>query len=183
MTDRNGVPDEMVAAIEGLVLAGALDEGYESHREQLYAEPEWAVRRYTHQASLLQSFVQGIMTADSWHHGYRLPPHFEGVVNMVAFEIQRRWPTEVPQVSLVEFERFLRETCPLHPEFVKWNETTELVGIVTRYSEMANARDFIDLDALFRNAAVALRDHRRRDDAFDAKFAATHPEFAAPEAR
>lgn len=156
--------------VESMVLDGSLDSIVAEHTANLYAEPEWATPRYVHQATLLRCFVHGVLTADPWYHGYRLPPHFEGVVNMVAFEIQRRWPTEVPLVSLAEFEMFLREICPRHPEFEKWNETPKMFGLTSRDSEMATERDFIDLDALYRNASVALRDDRRRNDAFEREF-------------
>ena len=164
---------------ESLTLDGTLEAVSVSHTRGLYAEPEWATPRYVHRATLLRSFVQGILTADPYHKGYRLPTHFEGVVNFISFEIQRRWTDVVPQVSLADFERFLRKTCPLHPEFLKWNETDKLVGVVSRYSPEPTERDFIDLDALYRNAAVALRDQLREDDAFDAEFERKHGKLSA----
>ena len=170
----DNLPEGVKALVESLVLGGALDAASDTCVAGLLTDAEWTTPKYVHQATLLRSFVQGVLTADPWHHGYRLPPHFEGVVNMVAFEIQKRWPTEVPQVTLWDFEQFLREVCPRHPEFVRWNHTDKLVGIVSRDTPMPDERDFIDLDALYRNAAVALRDDIRQFEAFNRDFEARY---------
>jgi len=97
-------------------------------------------------------------------------------VDWVAFRIQGEWPgQEVARVSLADYEGKVRKWAMEHPQFREWNECPGVVVAVTsRYSPTPDRRDFIDLDAVFRNAVVCLRDWTRRDEAFDRKFEAEH---------
>ncbi|MCK9513700.1 MAG: hypothetical protein M0R28_21085 [Pigmentiphaga sp.] len=166
--------DQLQAIAESAMLSGALEAADESMKAQLAADPEWTERKYHHVHTLLTAFVYGIIAADPWHRGYRLPPDFEGVVNFMSDCIQRKWPGEaVPQISLLEWEAFVWEWAPQHPSFRAWNvprDSTQLVAIVHRFSDLPDERDFIDLDALVRNSAVWLRNDTRRNEQFDYSF-------------
>lgn len=112
-------------------------------------------------------FAYGVISADPWHKNYRLPENFEGVVNWIAFCAQHKYglETQVVQVSLLELEQLYWIWAEEHPEFKKWNElntTKKLVSTTHRYSPMLEERDFIDLDALIRNAINYIRNEMRR---------------------
>lgn len=115
--------------------------------------------------------LHGVLSADEWHHGYSVPPGLAEVLDHVARRVQERWKSEVEQVTLCELEDFYRECIETSPTAKAWNEWDGPdVLAVSRYSSTPNARSFIDLDALVRNAAVHLRDQRRREKAFDEEF-------------
>lgn len=173
-TPYDEVHEQLEAIAESLELKGLLDAGIEQHNKMLACDTEWNTPKYIHVATLLRAFVQGILTADPWYHNYKLPPNFEGIVNWIAFNIQRKWPEEeVPKLSLLEAEQLFTLWAYEHPDFKKWNEAKPggpMVRVVTRYSSTPDERDFISTDVVIRNAAVFLRDHIRQDEAFDRKF-------------
>jgi len=174
------IHSELEAIAEKVVLDGTIDAALENTNTRLAADSEWSRPQYTHVHVILESFVVGVISADPWTLKYALPPDFEGVVNWIAFKIQERWKEdEVVEVSLLELERLFMEWGEQHPSFRKWNEPedpTQMVGVVSRYSKTPEQRDFIDLHALVRNAAVHLRDKRRHDAAFEKAFANRYPD-------
>jgi len=135
-------------------------------RAILEADPEWVTQKLVHPAILVQCFVQGVTTADTWYSGYKLPPNFENVVNYVAFHVQRKWKDSTIMLSLLDFEDFLRDICPENPFFVAWNVGT---GIMVPVDEPIS-RQWISLDAIYRNATIALRDDNRLNEAFEIAF-------------
>jgi hypothetical protein len=163
--------DVLEPIAESCELQGLFEKASEQMRAELAADPEWNTAKYVHVHFLVEAFAIGVISADCWHHGYKLPPNFESVVNYIADRIQRHWPKEeVVQVSLIEIEALFREWAFEHPDFRAWNDTkpgAPMVGVVSRYSSTPDERDFIDLGALLRNAAIALRSHHRINDDFD----------------
>lgn len=167
------IEDNLQPLAESLLLSGVLEDVIEQHNLGLKMDPEWNTAKYIHVSSILRAFVYGVLSADMWHTNYKLPPNFESVVNWIAFCIQRKWPTEeIPCVSILELEQLFREWAFEHPDFKKWNESPNntLISVVTRYSEIPDTRDFIDLDALLRNAAVYVRNYHREFERFDSDF-------------
>jgi hypothetical protein len=162
---------DLQAIAESLTLSGALDQAAEAAAAELAADPEWSTPKPQHQHSLVEAFAVGVIRADPFHWGYRLPPEFESVVNYIADRIQRHWPgDEIPRVSLNEFRALLEEWAMEHPAFRAWNETDKLVGISYRGMATATERDFIDLEAVFQNASCHLRNETRSFEAFNEKF-------------
>jgi hypothetical protein len=170
---------EIEAIAESLELSGALEQATEQRDRELSADPEWATEKYVHVHVLLEAFAVGVISADPWHHGYKLPPGFESVVNWIAFNIQKQWPKEeVVQISLNQIKILFRTWANEHPVFLEWNEPkpgAPIVACVSRYTNTPDERDFIDLDALIHNAVLHIRAHHRACEAFDRKFAEANP--------
>lgn len=165
---------------------GLFDRAAEEQAQRLAADPEWSTPKYVHVHRLVEAFAVGVISADAWHRGYTLPHDFVGVVNWIAFNIQREWPNEeVVQLSLIDIKQRLHGWAMEHPSYRAWNDLPGS-GIVTRYSETPSSREFIDLDVPPHNAALHIRQHHRECEAFDAKFRAEHeaehPGWFAPRA-
>lgn len=135
-----------------------------------------------HCHTLVVAFAYGVLSADPWHKRYQLPPNFEKVVNVVAAAVFERWPTEeVVVIAPNDFAEFCRDTLKENEDFLRWNDwpghPADSITFVDRYTPTPEARDFIDLDAVFQNVAVYLRDQARLSADFDARFEADHPEL------
>lgn len=184
MSDEKEIDLQQIAEV--LDLEGVLAEASRERRERLREDPEWFLPRWTHLKNLVEAFAHGCISADVWHKGYRVPPNLETVLNHVAAKVWERWgeADELAELSLVTVEEFFRECVDSSPECLAWNEPADgsFVGVVTRYSPVPERRDFIDLDALIRNAAVYLRNERRRSDEFDRKFDEQYGTTEAPDA-
>jgi hypothetical protein len=159
--------------VEKLLFDGVLDESVEIRNNRLASDPEWSSLGCYHLQTLIEAFVYGVISADSWHHNYKLPPDFESVVNWMAFNIQKEWPkVEVIKINLIDLEKKFRVWAFEHPSFKKWNESVDgtIVGVCSAFSNTPDHRDFIDLDALLRNAMIFIKESNRNDKAFDFKF-------------
>lgn len=170
--------DEFLPMVEKLEFDGIFDEVVSNHRKKLEADPEWSEPEHVHVHTLVEAFMHGIATADPWHKKYSLPPNFEAVVNWIAFCVQEEFgDTEVPKLSLLEIEDKFREWAMQSPHFRAWNEPKDpgtVIAVATRYTPTPDERDFIDLDALLRNASVFVRDEQRQKRDFEKRFNAEH---------
>lgn len=179
-------PDDLVRPlVESLELSGVLDKVAAEHDARLGADPEWSAKRHIHVSTLVQAFAHGVLSSDPWHKGYRVPPGLDGVLNWIAFKVQEEFKDcLVPELSLIEIvERFERWGAE-HPQFQKWNECDApgtVISIVSRYSDTPDCRQFIDLGALVRNAAIYIRTDRRENDRFEERFRKEHPEAECKE--
>lgn len=174
-------PDDLVRPIvESMALSGAFEQADKEHQLSLRADPEWSAPRHVHVHTLVAAFAHGVLAADPWHKGYKVPPGFEGVINWIAFKIQEEFKDEeVPKLSLIEIVERFKRWGEEHPQFLKWNEPATpgtIIGVVSRYSNTPEARDFIDLDALVHNAALYIRTERRENDRFEEVFKKKYPE-------
>jgi hypothetical protein len=171
--DSSPHPDDVVRPIiESMELAGSLDELLAKHERALRTDPEWATPKHVHCHDLVIAFAYGVLAADPWHHGYKVPPGFDSVLNWIAFKVQEEFKDEVVKLSLVEIRDRFKRWGAEHPQFLKWNEAPPgvVVGVVSRYSAIPNERQFIGLDAIVHNAILYIRDKRRKDEAFDLAF-------------
>ncbi len=156
--------------------AGLLDKAVLANDAELLRDPEWATPTYLHVHNIVIAFAFGVLSADPWYHGYSTPPGLAEVLDHVARRVQERWKSEVEKVTLCELEDFYRECIETSPTATAWNEWDGPdVVAVSRYSSTPNARSFIDLGALVRNAAVHVRDQWRREKAFDEAFERKYP--------
>lgn len=179
-------PIDLPALVEHLEVTGVFAEADKSHRAQLEADDEWTRQQYTSIGSLTAYFAHAVIISDSYYRGYKLPPGFDSVVNYMSDRLARHFAVEgtaldyIVKLSPLEFNDLLDEFGREHPQYREWN-TYGGSGIKSRYSELPTEREFIDLDALTRNAAVLLRGQFRADNQFDLKFYADykgeHPEW------
>lgn len=179
--DTQPHPDDLVRPIiEGMALSGVFDEVDKTHQLSLQADPEWSTPKWVHVSELVIAFAAGVLRADPWYKGYKVPPGFDGVLNWIAFKVQEEFKDqEVTKLSLIEIKERFKKWGEEHPQFLKWNESPTpgtIIGVVSRYSATPEARDFIDLDALVHNAALYIRTDRRENDRFEERFKRDHPE-------
>ena len=182
MPDSNRPDDRMdvvvdAASIDGPEgLADLVEQASAKANRRTAADPEHTTKRCWHKSELVRGFAAGVIAADPWYRGYRLPPNFERVINRVAASIDKTFTGgEIVHASLNELRAFFDETVMADSEFVGWNKADGPdVVFVHRYSPTPSKRDFIDLDAVMQNVTTVLRNWKRDDDRFEAKFQQDH---------
>jgi hypothetical protein len=133
-----------------------------------------------HVHQLVQAFAVGILEADPWHAGYTIAPKLDAVVNHVSRCVQVRFPGEdVLSLPLGVIERLYRAWTEQHPVMRGWNRLgnpppTEYLPL---HSSTPRARQFIDLDAVYRNAIAYLARTRDADAPAQARSAASESVF------
>ncbi len=166
--------EEAKRIAESLELDGTLDEVERQHAEGLRKDPEWSTPKYVHVAELLTSFAVGVLSADPYHKGYKVPPDYEAVVNWIAWKIREKFGgEEVVKISLMEIREWFLAWGNENPAFRKWGEPKDpgtIVGVVSRYSSTPTERDFISLEVIAHNAALYIRNQRRKNANFDYAF-------------
>ncbi len=158
------------ALVEELEESGALDEADRKNQARLETNPEWSRQEWTHLSTIMEAWAYGVLSGDSWFHGYRLVENFEVVFNHVSERLQQKFPDKVVvEISLVEIRQWLDEWAMKCPEYLAWNERGGN-GIVNRYTPTPSTPEFIDLSVPPHNAAVWVRDCRRHDAAFERRY-------------
>jgi hypothetical protein len=151
--------------------------GERAMRKLAGADPERTVTLHIHQ--LVNAFAAGILTADPWYAGYSIPPKLECVVNHIARCVQVRFPgADVVRIKLGTVERLYRAWTEQHAVMRGWNRQgkPEPTEVLTSRSPIPSARQFIDLDAIYRNAIAILA--RDSDEAAQAPAEALDSEFS-----
>lgn len=144
---------------EGIVgpenLGGALDQAFQSAQKRREHDPKWTKPHPIGAHDFVEAFAVGVLSADPWYWGYRVPPGFEAVVNWIAFcvdrYVQSRTHIMTSMISMLEFDRLLREWATENPTFQAWNDPIACKGHEGEC--MGRHRVFIDLEAVFQNAA------------------------------
>jgi hypothetical protein len=143
---RNGDLEAFVARGDALIASSA----------------EWTTPRPIHLALIVEATSYGILSADFWFQGYQVPPHFEEVLNWVAFCVQREWTGLFAELSLNDLEAWLLQTLLDNPYAQEWNGNLRRNTPARRYYEsLKNAergydletRPFLTLKSAVRNAA------------------------------
>lgn len=144
----------------------------QNHRESLYDDPEFTTNKYFHIKLLIEAISVGIIAADPYHKNYYLPKNFEKVMNYFVSKIQERFTDEVIHCCLIKIEGISRKILFSCPEFLEWNTigSPDDINIVTRYDDLPNEKQFMDLDAMLRNAINHLKNTIRKHEEFDKKF-------------
>ena len=174
--EREGVMDPfseggaLEALVEQLEEDGVFDKADRANQARLETNPEWSRREWTHVHSIMEAWAYGVLSSDSWHHGYRLVENFEVVFNHVSKRLQEKFANKVVvEISLVEIRQWLGEWARECPGYLAWNERGGS-GIVSRYTPTPSVPEFIDLSVPPHNAAIWVRDQRRHERAFDRRF-------------
>jgi hypothetical protein len=142
-------------------------------REALFDDPEWTTKKWFHIKTLIEAISVGIISADPYHFGYYLPKNYEKVMNYYIENIENIFnKQECIEICLIKIEGLNKKILMKCPEFVEWNniESPENARFIDRYTPTYNNKQFMDLDAVLRNASVYLRDYIRKTEAFDKKF-------------
>jgi hypothetical protein len=167
--DEEGAIDALLAELQE---SGAFDKADRQQQADLETDTEWTRRDWTHLGTLLQAWAHGILSADAFYRGYRLPENFAAVFDHVSQQLQEKFPGEVVvQISLAEVRQWFKQWAMQSAAFRAWNERggagPGTIAWTSRYSPTPDHAEFIDLDVPSHNAAIWLRDRRRLDAAFD----------------
>ena len=112
-----------------------------------------------HVHQIVTAMAVGILEADPWHQGYTVAPKLESVVNHVSRCVQVRMrDCDVVRMTLGEIERLLRAWTEEHAIMRGWNRlgNPAQTEYVSREAGVSRRREFIDLDAVYRNAILYL---------------------------
>lgn len=146
--------------------------------QRLSDDPEWNEKRWTFQKEIVGTFAMWACRQSP----YGVPDGLENVCKYLNICLARdvNWEAHgMAEISLCEINRMLHEILYEQgvSEFDAWNrckkgETPEIQFSSAMDGPTDPDRDFIDLDALLHNVCLTIRNERRKDDAFDAKFEA-----------
>ena len=114
-------------------------------------------QEWFHQSAVIACFAQGIIGADRFYWGYRLPEGFQIVVDDFSRALQAEYgKNEMFKQGLERVYAFVRSFTHNHTVCKEWNA---LPGnqFVTRYDAVRDIPEFIDLDAIALNTRNNLR--------------------------
>jgi hypothetical protein len=107
---------------EGNVEAPSPAHGEDTPRMRFNRDSQQSV----HIATIITGFAVGVLKADMYFKGYRLPPNFSQVVDYVAERAQAMpWKTQmdgVVQVCMGELEKFYETCLAQSPEAMAWSD-------------------------------------------------------------
>lgn len=141
----------------------------QQQRESLYDDPEWTEKNWLHIGILFQAISVGILSADPHHKNYYVPKNFEKVINYYIQHIEEKFKDTVINICLLKIEGINRKILFTCPEVLEWNNI-QTVSIISRYDEIPNTKQFMDLEAMIRNTSIYIRDYIRKNKEFDKKF-------------
>ena len=136
--------------------------------ERLSEDPEWNTPRCTNVKEITGSFA---LWAVRQGENKECFPHFVEIINYLSACLRLefikkkndQWSHEGwGDFSLCEINKLLFDILWDMPIFMEWNEE-KIVG-----------KGWLDLEALFHNVCVTIRDERRKNDEFDRKFEEEH---------
>lgn len=161
---------ELSAAIAGL----------QPDYQRLADDSEWSEKRFTFRKEIVGAFAMWACRQSP----YGCPSGLESVCKYLneCLKTECEWTSkDIPwaYLSLCDVNKMLHDI--LYEKGVKafdaWNRCavgdTPEFSVSCRYGQGDGYdpdRDFIDLDALFRNVCITIRDERRRDAEFNRKF-------------
>jgi len=118
--------------------------------------PDLSEKRVTPLTSVVEAFACGVMraTPGTDEGAFSLPIAFESVVNWVSDFLMRRYRDAricdgdvfLFEASINEVVGVMKEAASEHPAFQRWNNPPD-------------HRPFIDLDAIWQNVVVRMKEH------------------------
>ncbi len=149
--------------------------------ERLAGDDEWSKseKQWTFASDIVGAFSMWACRQSP----YGVPDGLENVCKYLnaAIKTAVKWDVNgMAELSLCEINRILHEILYEQgvKEFDAWNERKngrEGIGFTSVYDQPSPDDDFIDLDALLHNVCITIRNERRTNAAFDAKFDAENP--------
>lgn len=159
-------------------LEGAINSMGKTH-DRMAHSPEWTTKRWTFPNEIVGAFAMWACRQSP----YGVPDGLENVCKYLTASLKScaDWDAMrgMAEVSLCEINRWLYEILYEQgvKEFDAWNRCkvgpTPEVQFTCAYDNKSDPdRDFIDLDALLHNVCITIRDDRRVNMDFDARFEA-----------
>jgi hypothetical protein len=155
---------------------GLLCNDCDKKRRDSSAEPK-RTPYHAHVKDMVTAFAVGILEADPYFVAYEPPPHFGIAVRIFTKMVLRRWQVEdglIPFFDIRELTIFFSFACGTdnwqptamdenHRKLLDimklWNTAPDgaTVRCVSAIDPVPKRRDFIDIEALTRNASIFLR--------------------------
>lgn len=144
--------------------------------DRLASDPEWTVKRWIFRHDITGAFAKWAIRQSP----YGCPDNLEAVVKFLDSSLRTAVKWELPprddgmaQLSLCDINRILHEI--LYEKgvsyFDAWNVSKTGKHATYAFDGPRDPdTDFIDLDALLHNVCLDIRQERRANDQFDAKF-------------
>jgi hypothetical protein len=151
--------DDIVTELELL-----LRQSIEQVREKSHGPTSG--KEWFHVHDLFLAFTNGVLRADPWYRGYTAPDNLNEVLDYIASCIDKHFGKQVViNITVKDCIALLRGWAMDNLNFRAWNVSpdgnADKLVFTSRYDDLPKGRDFIDLDAVFQNAAVYLRDLSR----------------------
>ena len=115
---------------------------------------------------------------------YPCPDNLEKIVNYLDTKLRENYNWQrlgdfiYQDLSLKDIKNMLKETLEPYELFMEWNSPkkgSHTIMFVSAYDGPRNPDyDFIDLDALYNNVSISIRDDRRKNDRFCEEFEAQY---------
>lgn len=148
-----------------------LEQSLDAALAALEIDPRWDVLMPVRPSLLVEAFAVGILSADAWFRPYRLPPEFAGVVDWIAFMVQRTFTDPLVALSPAQAEQLLADWAQDHPQWTQWDPEGQSASRTKRLATVAAAacagdtlhhRPYLDLRAVTRNAAIYVMEESPR---------------------
>jgi hypothetical protein len=154
MKDNSFQPESESNLAKDNIEATSPEHGEDTPRVRFDRDSQQSV----HIATIVTGFAVGVLKADMYFKGYRLPPNFSKVVDYVAERAQAMpWKTQmdsVVQVSMGELEKFYETCLAESPEAMAWSESGDVRSNASgsQIDSVPDRRDSIDRGTIVSHA-------------------------------
>ena len=123
-------------------------------------ESDMNVKAFIYTMDIVQAFVVGLLSADSWSGMYRVPAGMDLVAEQLIASITERFgPTEVVEMSATEVGVLIREAIESHPMVQSWTHGME-VSTLDEPDAIRALHRGLSLDTMILRASEYIRDQR-----------------------
>lgn len=157
-----------LSTIDRALASGDLDKAVTKSRDFFIKSPDWNIPIKIYTPLIVEAFSFGVLSADFWFRGYKVPINLDLVINWIAFNVQREYPDDYAEITLNELEAKLRDWMSDNPWVKEWNDDPKQNNMTRKFylalnnlerGEVMTSRPFVELESVVRNAAILVRDH------------------------
>jgi hypothetical protein len=169
--DFDKIIDEPLLTDDGLlnpVCMAQLDAAIKNMpptHERLAGDDEWSRKRVTYWREITGYLANWAVRQIEEHDNTPFPPGLEKVIGYLSACIRPKFDQlGYAWMSLCDINRLLHDILYEEKIIASWNDANVLPG-------------WLDIDALFHNVCLSIRDERREFDAFNRRFDAENLEY------
>ena len=154
------IPEPLLTE-EGFVCINALEAAIRNippTYKRLANDPEWNTKRWL----FIHKITGALADYAIQQSPYDWPDGLKKVICYLRACLRLKFD-DLVELSLCEINKLLHDILGEMPEVIAWNTSRKTVSLDQN-------TDFIDIDALFHNVCLSIRQERRANDAFDKKF-------------